>query len=91
MHTSAAKPGIMVRRTCLPGADAAPGGQHRTEEGTLMAAMKPRTGDGPLEVVQEGRSIIMRVPLEGGGRLVVEIDKAEAASLRDALEGVITA
>ncbi|GAA1716181.1 DUF3117 domain-containing protein [Brachybacterium phenoliresistens] len=56
-----------------------------------MAAMKPRTGDGPLEVVQEGRSIIMRVPLEGGGRLVVEIDKAEAASLRDALEGVITA
>jgi len=38
-----------------------------------MAAMKPRTGDGPLEVVKEGRSIIMRVPLEGGGRLVVEI------------------
>ena len=36
-----------------------------------MAAMKPRTGDGPLEVVEEGRSIIMRVPLEGGGRLVV--------------------
>ncbi|MGO1925005.1 MAG: DUF3117 domain-containing protein, partial [Brachybacterium tyrofermentans] len=25
-----------------------------------MAAMKPRTGDGPLEVVEEGRSIIMR-------------------------------
>jgi hypothetical protein len=56
-----------------------------------MAAMKPRTGDGPLEVVKEGRSIIMRVPLEGGGRLVVEIDGSEAESLRDALEGVIEA
>ena len=35
-----------------------------------MAAMKPRTGDGPLEVTKEGRGIVMRVPLEGGGRLV---------------------
>ena len=33
-----------------------------------MAAMKPRTGDGPLEVTKEGRGIVMRVPLEGGGR-----------------------
>ena len=31
--------------------------------------MKPRTGDGPLEVTKEGRGIVMRVPLEGGGRL----------------------
>ena len=37
-----------------------------------MAAMKPRTGDGPLEVTKEGRGYVMRVPLEGGGRLVVE-------------------
>ena len=29
-----------------------------------MAAMKPRTGDGPLEVTREGRGIVMRVPLE---------------------------
>ena len=42
-----------------------------------MAAMKPRTGDGPLEVTKEGRGIVMRVPLEGGGRLVVELN-AEA-------------
>jgi len=42
-----------------------------------MAAMKPRTGDGPLEVVKEGRSIIMRMPLEGGGRLGLEISPAE--------------
>ncbi|MGO1925861.1 MAG: DUF3117 domain-containing protein, partial [Brachybacterium tyrofermentans] len=47
------------------------------------------TGDGPLEVVEEGRSIIMRVPLEGGGRLVVEIAASEAVELRDALQGVI--
>ncbi|HET9301476.1 MAG TPA: DUF3117 domain-containing protein, partial [Propionibacteriaceae bacterium] len=26
-----------------------------------MAAMKPRTGDGPMEVTKEGRGIVMRV------------------------------
>ncbi|MAT60138.1 MAG: DUF3117 domain-containing protein [Micrococcales bacterium] len=46
-----------------------------------MAAMKPRTGDGPLEVTKEGRGIIMRVPLEGGGRLVVELTVDEATDL----------
>jgi len=46
-----------------------------------MAAMKPRTGDGPLEVTKEGRGIVMRVPLEGGGRLVVELSADEAAAL----------
>jgi hypothetical protein len=51
-----------------------------------MAAMKPRTGDGPLEVTKEGRGIVMRVPLEGGGRLVVELSGDEARSLSDALE-----
>lgn len=51
-----------------------------------MAAMKPRTGDGPLEVVKEGRSIIMRVPLEGGGRLVLEISPGEVDSLQEALD-----
>lgn len=46
-----------------------------------MAAMKPRTGDGPLELVKEGRGIVMRVPLEGGGRLVVEMTPEEVAQL----------
>ncbi|MBU6147866.1 MAG: DUF3117 domain-containing protein [Actinomycetales bacterium] len=46
-----------------------------------MAAMKPRTGDGPMEVTKEGRGIVMRVPLEGGGRLVVEMTPAEASDL----------
>ena len=51
-----------------------------------MAAMKPRTGDGPLEVTKEGRGIVMRVPLEGGGRLVVEMTPDEANALGDALK-----
>jgi len=51
-----------------------------------MAAMKPRTGDGPLEVTKEGRGIVMRVPLEGGGRLVVEMSTKEANELGDALK-----
>ena len=53
-----------------------------------MAAMKPRTGDGPLEVTKEGRGLVMRVPLEGGGRLVVELNQDEATELREALQGV---
>ena len=54
-----------------------------------MAAMKPRTGDGPMEAVKEGRLIIVRVPLEGGGRLVVSVNDAEAKELHDALAGVV--
>lgn len=52
-----------------------------------MAAMKPRTGDGPMEVTKEGRSLILRLPLEGGGRLVVEMNPDEAVSLRECLVG----
>ena len=51
-----------------------------------MAAMKPRTGDGPMEVTKEGRSLIMRVPIDGGGRLVLELNNEEAATLGDALK-----
>src|SRR5438034_1240578 len=58
----------------------------RGGRGCRMAAMKPRTGDGPLEVTKEGRGIVMRVPLEGGGRLVVELSADEAAQLSDALK-----
>ena len=60
-----------------------------TKEGARMAAMKPRTGDGPLEVTKEGRGIVMRVPLEGGGRLVVELNAEEAGALGDALKDVV--
>jgi hypothetical protein len=49
----------------------------------------PRTGDGPLEVTKEGRGIVMRVPLEGGGRLVVELNPDEVKGLADALQAVL--
>jgi hypothetical protein len=58
-------------------------------KGAAMAAMKPRTGDGPMEAVKEGRLIIVRVPLEGGGRLVVSVNDAEAKELYDVLGGVV--
>ncbi len=54
-----------------------------------MAAMKPRTGDGPMEVTKEGRGIVMRVPVDGGGRLVVEMNVTEATDLLAALTGVV--
>ena len=57
--------------------------------GCRMAAMKPRTGDGPMEVTKEGRGIVMRVPLEGGGRLVVELNAEEAGELGDKLKDVV--
>ena len=57
------------------------GGPVSTWREHSMAAMKPRTGDGPLEATKEGRGIVMRVPLEGGGRLVVELTPDDAAAL----------
>src|SRR3954464_6818754 len=55
-------------------------------KGFSMAAMKPRTGDGPLEVTKEGRGIVMRVPLEGGGGLVVEVSATEGGELGGRLQ-----
>ncbi|AWB82160.1 DUF3117 domain-containing protein [Corynebacterium yudongzhengii] len=46
-----------------------------------MAAMKPRTGSGPMEAVVENRIIVTRIPADGGGRLVVEMTHEEAAEL----------
>ena len=54
-----------------------------------MAAMKPRTGEGPMEVVKEGRGLVLRMPVDGGGRLVVEINQAEATELYECLKGVV--
>jgi len=67
----------------------APASGHSMVGGADMAAMKPRTGDGPLEVTKEGRGIVMRVPLEGGGRLVVEMSAEEAGDLGDALKAAV--
>lgn len=51
-----------------------------------MAAQKPRTGEGPLEIVREGRGINMKSPIEGGGRLVLEISTDEIEALKKCLE-----
>jgi len=67
----------------------APQVPHSKKEVT-MAAMKPRTGEGPMEVVKEGRGLVLRMPVDGGGRLVVEINQAEAQALYDCLKDVVT-
>ncbi len=54
-----------------------------------MAEMKPRTGDGPIEVTKEPRVIAMRIPAAGGGRLVIEMNAAEALELLEALKAVV--
>ncbi|HIY86857.1 DUF3117 domain-containing protein [Yaniella halotolerans] len=56
-----------------------------------MAAMKPRTGEGPMEVVRQQRKLVMRIPTDGGGRLVVELNDEEAQELKAALSGVVSA
>ena len=56
---------------------------------TTLRLMKPRTGDGPMEVTKEGRGIVMRVPVDGGGRLVVEMNAVEATDLLNALQEVV--
>lgn len=53
-----------------------------------MAAQKPRTGDGPLEIVREGRTIVMRIPVEGGGRLVLDMSEEEIEAIRLCLENL---
>lgn len=54
-----------------------------------MAAMKPRTGEGPMEVTKEGRGFVMRVPVDGGGRLVVEMNAEEAGALLECLTQIL--
>ncbi|EFK54263.1 hypothetical protein HMPREF0291_11920 [Corynebacterium genitalium ATCC 33030] len=41
-----------------------------------------------MEVVEESRKIVMRIPSDGGGRLVVELNNEEAAELGNLLLGV---
>ena len=46
-----------------------------------MGALKPRAGSGPLEATKEGRTYVIRVPMDDGGRLVVTLDAQEAQEL----------
>jgi hypothetical protein len=76
----------MVRTRACRGGEEPDGSDLKLgRKGIHMAAMKPRTGDGPLEVTKEGRGYVMRVPLEGGGRLVVELNGDEAKDLGEKL------
>lgn len=54
-----------------------------------MAAQKPRTGDGPMEATREGRLIILKVPLEGGGRMAVSMTDDEVTELHGLLGKVL--
>ena len=54
-----------------------------------MAAMKPRTGDGPMECVKEGRDYVLRIPLEGGGRNVIVLPAVEVQELAKVLAGTV--
>jgi hypothetical protein len=83
---------IMMSKRCVPDVEGPAWAvrtqgltSKQTEERYPMAAMKPRTGDGPLEVTKEGRGIVLRMPIEGGGRLVVEMTPDEAAALGEAI------
>jgi len=54
-----------------------------------MAAQKPRTADGPMEATKEGRLIIVKVPLEGGGRMAVSMTNDEVTELHRLLGKVL--
>lgn len=53
-----------------------------------VAALKPRGGDGPIEVELDQAGCTMLIPVEGGGRLVVVLDSAEAEQLGTILAAV---
>ncbi|USR78972.1 DUF3117 domain-containing protein [Arcanobacterium pinnipediorum] len=54
-----------------------------------MAAMKPRTGDGPLETERSNHGTVLRIPLEGGGRMVLELRDDELQTLLDVVEQAV--
>ena len=55
-----------------------------------MAAQKPRGNDGPLEAERELKGpIILKIPVEGGGRIQVSLNDAEAKEICDKLQAVI--
>ena len=42
-----------------------------------------------MEVTKEGRGIVVRIPIDGGGRLVVELNDEEATALGQVLREVV--
>jgi hypothetical protein len=55
-----------------------------------MAAMKPRGTDGPMEAEVEPRGlIVLKVPVDGGGRLVFSMNAEEVNRLYEVLDKVV--
>ncbi|MEP7024666.1 MAG: DUF3117 domain-containing protein [Actinomycetota bacterium] len=50
------------------------------------AALRPRRGDGRLEVVREVQGVLALIPLEEGGRLALEIPFKSAKILAKELK-----
>ena len=62
----------------------------RFKEQYQMAAMKPRGTDGPMEAERENRGlIVLKVPVDGGGRLVFSMNDDEVKKLYETLAGVV--
>ena len=59
------------------------------EEVSEIREMSPEEVFMDVVLKAEGRGIVMRVPLEGGGRLVVELTPDEAKELGEAIGGVV--
>jgi hypothetical protein len=60
-----------------------------SNKGVVMAAMKPRTGDGPMEAEREARGlIVLKIPAEGGGRLAISVNDEEVEQLKKVLAGI---
>ncbi|MBM7825075.1 MULTISPECIES: DUF3117 domain-containing protein [Arcanobacterium] len=53
-----------------------------------MAAMKPRTGDGPLEAERDNHGVTLKIPLEGGGRLVLSLTDDDVSEMVSVLEAI---
>lgn len=54
-----------------------------------MAAMKPRTSDGPLEAERDNHGVTVKIPLEGGGRMVLLFKDDELATLAEVVNAQI--
>jgi len=55
-----------------------------------MAAMKPRGTDGPMEAEVEPRGlVVLKVPVDGGGRLVFSMSNEEVTRLYEVLDKVV--
>ena len=68
------------------------GDDARFKEFLRMAAQKPRTGDGPMEIVPEPRGLYtLRIPADGGGRVQVVMDKTELEELQQKLKPIVAA